>query len=169
MSVAMPQALPASGRRSLIALAGFLVICFLVAALASAVTNPKIPGWYGTLEKPAFTPPDWVFGPVWTLLYAMMAVAAWRVWRTEGMPGPRRRALSVFGAQLALNGAWSFAFFGAESPLAGLIVILALEALILWTILLFARLDRLAAILLAPYAAWVAYAAALNLAILHLN
>ena len=165
----MRHALPATDRRSLIALGGFLVVCFLVAGLAGAVTNPKIPTWYAGLEKPAFTPPNWLFGPVWALLYAMMAVAAWRVWRTQGEPELRRRALAVFGAQLALNCIWSFAFFGAESPLAGLLVILALEALILWTILLFARLDRTAALLMAPYAAWVAYAAALNLAIHALN
>jgi benzodiazapine receptor len=165
----MRHALRAADRRSLIALGGFLVICTLVAGLASAVTNPKIPTWYAGLTKPAFTPPDWLFGPVWTLLYAMMAIAAWRVWRTQGEPDLRRRALAVFGAQLALNGIWPFAFFGAESPLAGLLVILALEALILWAILLFSRLDRIAALLMAAYAAWVAYAAALNVAILALN
>ena len=153
-------------RRSLVALAIILAACFGVAFAGGAVTQSRIADWYEALRKPGFTPPNWVFGPVWSILYAMMAVAAWRAWRAQG-GAPRALALRVFAGQLVLNLAWSFAFFGAESPLLGFGVILALEAAILWTMVLFARLDRLAAWLLAPYAAWVAYATALNAAILN--
>ena len=165
----MNRAISPADRRSLFALAGCLVLCFGVAALGSAVTLPAVQSWYPTLRKPAFTPPNWVFGPVWTVLYAMMAVAAWRAWRSVGNPERRRLALRIFALQLLLNLAWSFVFFGAKSLSAGVAVILLLEAAILWTIALFARLDRPAAWLLAPYGAWVAYAALLNISILRLN
>ncbi len=165
----MPPPIPAFDRRSLLALAALLALCLAVGALAGAVTRPQIDGWYSGLQKPSFTPPDWVFGPVWTVLYISMAVAAWRVWRTTGDAPGRRLALRVFAAQLALNLAWSFAFFGARSPLAGFVVIAVLLAAILCTSGLFARFDRWAAALLVPYAAWVGYAAVLNLSILLLN
>jgi tryptophan-rich sensory protein len=162
-------AIAAVDRRSLYALAGLLALCLAVGALGGAVTRAHMEPWYDGLEKPFFTPPDWLFAPVWTVLYAMMAFAAWRVWRRIGEAQPRRRALRAFAAQLALNLAWTFAFFGAESPALGLLVIVALPAAILWTILLFMPLDRFAALLMVPYAAWVAYAAVLNLAIFLLN
>ena len=165
----MRHASPPADRRSLYALGGLLVLCFGVSALGSAVTLPAVRSWYPTLEKPAFTPPDWVFGPVRSVLYAAMAVAAWRVWRSVGDAEQRRLALRIFALQLLLNLAWSFAFFGARSPGAGVVVIVLLEVSILWTIALFARLDRPAAWLMAPYAAWVAYAAVLNISILRLN
>jgi tryptophan-rich sensory protein len=138
-------------------------------ALGSIATTPQIPTWYAGLTKPGFTPPNWLFGPVWTALYAMMAYAAWRILSLPpGTPG-RRGALAAFFAQLALNAAWSWAFFGAQSPAAGLVVIVALVAAIGLTIRLFWPLDRTAAWLLVPYAAWVAYATALNAEILRLN
>jgi tryptophan-rich sensory protein len=165
----MRRAISADDRRSVFALVGFLGLCFGVAALGSAVTLPAVRDWYPTLAKPGFTPPNWLFGPVWTVLYAAMAVAAWRAWRTKGSEAVRRLALRAFALQLGLNLAWSFAFFGAKSLVVGLIIILLLEAAILWTTALFARLDRLAAWLMAPYAAWVAYAAVLNISILRLN
>jgi len=147
-----------------------LAILPVVAAsgLGSLVTTPNIPTWYRGLEKPFFTPPDGVFGPVWTVLYALMALAAFRV---LGSPAgeARRRALTAFYGQLALNAAWSWAFFGLRSPLAGLLVIVPLLGAILVTIRLFGPLDRAAAWCLVPYAAWVAYATALNLAIWRLN
>jgi len=140
----------------------------LAAALGSAATLPAIPSWYAGLIKPAFTPPNGVFSPVWTILYAAMAYAAWRILSLDAGPA-RRQALIAFFVQLVLNTAWSWAFFGARSPLAGLVVIVALLAAIATTIRLFWRLDRLAAWLLVPYAAWVAYATALNAAIWQLN
>jgi tryptophan-rich sensory protein len=140
----------------------------LAALLGSLATTPNIPTWYAGLAKPGFTPPNWVFGPVWTLLYAMMAFAAWRILALPESRA-RRAALTAFFVQLALNATWSFAFFAARSPPAGLLVIVALLAAILWTIRLFWPLDRPAAWLLVPYAAWVAYATALNIAIWQLN
>lgn len=140
----------------------------LVAVSASLVTRPNIPTWYAGLAKPAFTPPYWLFPVAWTLLYAMMAFAVWRILSLPRDRPGRSAAVAAFFAQLALNGLWSFAFFGAHSPLAGLAVILALVA-ILATMRLFWRLDRTAALLLAPYLAWVAYATVLNGAIWRLN
>ncbi len=132
------------------------------------VTRPEIPGWYAGLVKPAFTPPNWVFGPVWTVLFAMIALSAYRILSRPPSPA-RRAALVAFAVQLALNTAWSFAFFGLRSPLAGLLVIVPLWASIALTIARFAPLDRPAAWLLVPYLAWVSYASALNAAIWWLN
>ena len=156
-------------RTSLPALAVFLILCFAAAGIGGAVTAPKIDTWYATLVKPSFNPPNWVFGPVWTLLFGLMAIAAWRVWRTDPKIGANRRALVLFGAQLLFNVGWSIAFFGAENPLAGLLVILVLEALIVMTIRAFLRHDRPAAWMLVPYAAWVGFATLLNLTIYSLN
>lgn len=137
--------------------------------LGSAATVPRIPTWYATLAKPPFNPPNWVFAPVWTVLYAMMAYSVFRILRlADGTPG-RGGALAAYHAQLALNLLWSFAFFSMQSPAMGLAVILPLLATILVTIRLFARLDRISARLLWPYAAWVAFATLLNLSIWWLN
>jgi translocator protein len=139
------------------------------AALGSIATTPNIPVWYEGLAKPFFTPPNWVFAPVWTLLYLMMAYAIWRVLSVPAdFPG-RSAAVGAFFVQLALNAAWSWAFFGFHDPFAGLVVIVALLVMILVAMRLFWHLDRIAAWLLVPYALWVAYALALNLAIWHLN
>jgi tryptophan-rich sensory protein len=139
------------------------------ALLGSIATAPNIPTWYEGLEKPGFTPPNWVFGPAWTILYLMMAAAIWRVLSLPaGRPG-RSAALAAFFVQLALNATWSWAFFAARSPGAGLLVIAALLVAIVSTIRLFRPLDRPASWLLVPYLAWVAYASALNLAIWRLN
>lgn len=150
---------------------GLLAVLPVVAAsvLGSLVTTPRIPTWYADLAKPGFTPPNGVFAPVWTTLFAMMAYAAWRILsRPRGEPG-RGPALIAFYAQLVLNVLWSFAFFGARSPALGLLVIAGLLVGIVATIRLFWPLDRLAAWLLVPYLAWVAYATALNVAIWRLN
>lgn len=137
--------------------------------LGSAVTVPQIPGWYAGLAKPPFNPPNWIFAPVWTILYALIALAVFRVLRKPvGTPG-RRRALLLYHLQLLLNIGWSFAFFGANSPLAGLAVILPLLAAILATIAAFRPLDRFAAYLLWPYLAWVGFATLLNASIWWLN
>lgn len=160
-----------SERRSPLWAALIIAILPVVAAsvLGGAVTVPQIAGWYAGLAKPAFNPPNWIFAPVWTALYALMALAAFRILRIPvGVPG-RRRALLVYHLQLLLNIGWSFAFFGANSPLAGLIVILPLLVLILATIAAFRLLDRLAANLLWPYLAWVSFATLLNASIWWLN
>jgi tryptophan-rich sensory protein len=141
----------------------------LAAVSGSLVTRPNIPTWYADLAKPAFTPPNWLFPVAWTLLYGLMACALFRILALpEAAPG-RRAAVVAFFVQLALNALWSFAFFGAHSPLAGLVVIVALDAAIVATMRAFGRLDRAAALLLAPYLAWVCYATVLNAAIWRLN
>lgn len=134
----------------------------MVAALGSAATLPNIPGWYEGLAKPPFTPPNWVFGPAWTLLYGLMAAAVLRILSLPPeLPG-RRRAVALFFAQLALNGGWSWAFFAGRNPGLGLFVIVLLVAAIVATIAAFRRLDLTAAWLLAPYLAWVLFATYLN-------
>jgi tryptophan-rich sensory protein len=148
-------------------LAGWVLLCFAAAGLGSAFTATAVQSWYPTLNKPPFNPPAWVFGPVWSVLYAMMAVAAWRVWRKQN-PG-RGSALGWFGVQLALNVLWSVLFFGARQPGWAFAEIALLWAAILATLLRFHRLDRVAGWLLAPYLAWVSFASILNLAVWLLN
>lgn len=159
---------PASRRADLLGLAGFLLACFAVAAAAGAVTAESVASWYPTLNKPAFTPPDWVFAPVWTVLYAAMAVAGWRVWRKVGFAGGRS-ALTLFAVQLLLNGAWSFLFFGAHLIGAALVEIVVLLLVIAATTLAFRRIDRIAGLLFVPYLLWVGYATALNAGIWLVN
>lgn len=142
---------------------------FAAATIGNLATMPAIPTWYAGLTKPAFNPPNWVFGPVWGLLYAMMAVAFWRILRLPAEQPGRAPAIGAFLAQMALNALWSVAFFGAKSPSLGFLTIVALWLAIAATIALFARLDRIAAALLVPYIAWVSFAAVLNAAIWRLN
>ena len=145
---------------------------FGLAAAAAAVTGSlaaiSAADRYGALVQPAWAPPTWLFGPVWTLLYATIAVAGWLVWRKDGWTGART-ALTVFAVQLVLNALWTPLFFGA-----GLFGVAFVEIVLLWlsivaTIVLFARHSRPAAGLLVPYLAWVTFASALNLAIWLLN
>lgn len=124
--------------------------------------------WYDALRKPPFQPPKWVFGPVWTVLYAAMAVAAWRVWRRAGWDGARG-PLTLFLVQLALNVAWSWLFFAWRRPDLASVEIVVLWLAILATLLAFLRVDRAAAWLLAPYLAWVTFATALTIALWRLN
>ncbi len=147
-------------------LAGFCALCLGVAGLAGFATAQSVSEWYPGLNKPDWTPPPWLFGPVWTTLYLMMAVAAWLVWKKGAMARP---ALAVFYVQLALNMAWSFLFFGMRAPLLGLIDIAALWVMIAVTIRAFWSHSYAAALLLVPYWVWVSFAAALNGAIWRLN
>lgn len=148
----------------------FAIVPVAVASvLGSAVTVPEIPGWYAGLVKPPFNPPNWLFAPVWTALYALMAFAVFRILRLPAGLAGRREAFIAYHVQLALNMLWSCAFFGLRNTTAGLVVILLLLAAILVTIRLFRRLDRFASGLLWPYFAWVAFAALLNLSIWWLN
>lgn len=141
----------------------------LAAWLGNSATLPNIAGWYESLAKPPLTPPNWVFGPAWTTLYLLMTVAFYRILRLDPATRGRRAAILVFLIQLALNASWSFAFFAAHDPLTGLIVIVAMETMIVATIVLFWRLDRVSALLLGPYALWVLFATYLNFGILTLN
>jgi benzodiazapine receptor len=159
---------PRSGPRAWAALFGLLLLCFAVAGLGSLLTTPNL-SWYATLEKPFFTPPNAVFGPVWTVLYTMQAFAAWLVWRAPVAAREKRWALALFVVQLALNVAWSWAFFESQNPPAGLAVIAVLLVALVLTGIAFLRIVPLAGLIFVPYGLWVAYAAALNLAIWALN
>jgi len=162
------QSLNVSNKGDWIGLILFLLSCFSVAGLGSLATTPEIPTWYATLRKPAWNPPNWLFGPVWTALYAAMAIAAWIVWRRTGWGGSNG-ALWLFVIQLALNLAWSFIFFRFHSPRWAFVEIVALWIAIAATLARFAGISGVSAMLLAPYLAWVTYAAALNFAIWRLN
>lgn len=154
--------------RGLAAAATFIALALAVGAIGGLATASSVTSWYPTLAKPAFNPPNAVFGPVWTTLYILMAIAAWRVWRTPASL-QRRTALALYGLQLALNLAWSLLFFGLRSPALALAEIVVLWLAITATIAAFARLDRLAALMLAPYLAWVSFASVLNFEIWRLN
>lgn len=145
-----------------------IVVCFAAAGIGSLATVGAIPTWYAALHKPSWNPPNWIFGPVWSLLYLMMAVAAWQVWRTAGWSGARL-ALGLFAIQLVLNVGWSVVFFGLHRPGWAFVEIVVLWCAILATLLLFRPISPLAALLLVPYLAWVSFASALNFAIWRLN
>jgi len=143
----------------------FLLICYAAAGIGAIFTTPAVQGnWYAELYRPPWTPPNWVFGPVWTLLYTMMAIAAWLVWRKRGVRGASIPLL-LFGVQLALNVLWSVIFFGLRLPVlaAGEIVLLWLA--ILATLIAFWRVTPIAGWLMLPYLLWVTYASTLNFAI----
>jgi translocator protein len=159
-----PQGLPAQ----LLGLFAFSAICFAAAGIGALFTDPSVNGWYQQLRKPGWTPPDYVFGPVWSALYLAMAIAGWLVWRNRGLRGARI-PLVAFGIQLALNVAWSALFFGLRSPAAAFFDIWLLWSAILVTIILFWPISHLAGLLLVPYLGWVSFAAVLNLAIWRLN
>jgi len=156
-------------RIDLLKLTASLGSCYLAAFIGSIFTTPNVPTWYATLARPSFAPPDWVFAPVWTTLFTLMGISAYLVWR-EGTDDPRVKVgLMVFALQLALNVTWSAAFFGLRSPLAGLVVIVPLWALIALNIQKFRAVSQTAAALLLPYIIWVSFATVLNFAIWRLN
>jgi tryptophan-rich sensory protein len=153
-------------RNQWIALAGFILLCLAVGSLGGYAVSASIVDWYPTLNKPSWNPPNWLFGPVWTVLYVMMAVAAWGVWRSKDRIGP---AMILFFSQLALNLAWSFLFFGARSPWLGLVEITFLWLALVFTIIAFFGRVTWAGWLMLPYLAWVSFAAFLNFTIWRLN
>lgn len=154
--------------RDALGLLVFLGVCFAVSGLGGLITAQSVGTWYQELAKPAFNPPDWIFAPVWTTLYLLMAIAAWRVWRQAGWRDGRA-ALAAFGVQLALNLGWSATFFGLRMPGSAFVVVLLLLAAIAATMRLFWTEDRLAGLLLAPLLVWVGFATLLNAAIWRLN
>jgi tryptophan-rich sensory protein len=143
-------------------------VTFTASAIGSWATIDNVRTWYPTIAKPSWTPPNWLFGPVWTLLYTLMAIAAWRVWRNR-QGAEARSVLNLYGSQLALNTLWSVLFFALHRPGLALIEISALWALLVHAQVRFWRADRTAGILWAPYLAWVSFATALNAAIWWLN
>ena len=140
-----------------------------VGGLSGSVTARSVATWYPTLTKPFFNPPAWVFGPTWTVLYIMMGVAAFLVWRQGFSTKDVRLALTLFAAQLALNGLWSILFFGLQSPGVAFAEILLLWLSIVATVWIFRRVVPAAALLMLPYLAWVSFAAVLNGSIWMLN
>ena len=156
-----------STRRQLAGLIGWLAVCF-VASAVGAVASVNAATFYAELVRPAWAPPGWLFGPVWITLYTLMAVAAWQVWRQGGF-GAARVALPLFLAQLLINAAWSWLFFGWQLGLFAFLDILLLLLLIVATVVAFWRHSRLAGALLLPYLLWVGFAALLNFSVWQLN
>ena len=146
-----------------------VAVCQAAGLLGSLFTTPAIPVWYAVLHKPAFAPPNWVFGPVWIALFVLMAVAAFLVWRRGWGLASVRLGLGVFAVHLVLNVAWSACFFGLRSPGAGFAEIVVLWLAIVATMVAFGRVSRAATALLVPYILWVSFAAALNYRIFMLN
>ena len=144
----------------------FIIVTLVVGALGSVFTEPSIATWYAALVHPAFSPPNWLFAPVWTALYILMAVAAWRVWRVTGLKSP---AMISYAVQLALNLGWSILFFGLHQIGLALVEMGILELAIMLTTILFFRADRLAGMMLLPYLAWTGFAWVLNLGFWQLN
>lgn len=137
-------------------------ICLGAGILGSVFTFSSIPTWYATLNKPSFSPPNWIFAPVWTILYILMGISLYRVWTNKKVP-------TVFWVQLILNALWSIIFFGMRNPTLALVDIVVLWIAIVLTIKAFSKIDKLAGQLLIPYLAWVSFASILNLSIVLLN
>jgi tryptophan-rich sensory protein len=154
-------------RRPRLALVGFIAAALVAGGIGSAATIANVRAWYPTLHKPAWNPPNWLFAPVWTLLYVLMGVAIWRVWRRHG-PAARPLCAAYF-VQLALNALWSVLFFGLQRPDWALADIVLLWGVLVWLQFNLARRDRAAGLLWAPYLLWVSFATALNWAIVRLN
>ncbi|AWG25085.1 TspO/MBR family protein [Flavobacterium kingsejongi] len=147
-----------------------VVICVAIGLLSSIATQSSISTWYPTLNKPSFNPPNWIFAPVWTVLYIMMGIAAGLVWHQKYLyPSAVKKALWVFGIQLFLNALWSILFFGKNDPLLALVDIIFLLLFILLTISYFYKIRPIAGYLLIPYLLWVSFATALNASIWWLN
>ena len=147
-----------------------LIVCLLVGYSASVVTRPSVESWYPTLIKPIFNPPNWIFMPMWTFLYILMAVAAGLVWdKIKEQNEVVKKALAFFLIQLTLNAIWSYLFFGLKNPMLALIEIALLWLMIYETYLKFIKINKTAGYLLIPYLAWVAFAAILNGSIWWLN
>lgn len=155
--------------KRMMTLAACMLLCFLPGALGQALTASSVKSWYPLLTKPSFTPPGWIFGPVWTILYAAMGLALFLVLQRRAASPHAGRAIRVFLVQLALNAAWSPAFFGLRSPGAGLVVILLLLPAIAYTVVSFHRVSSAAGWILSPYLAWVSFATVLNASIFFLN
>jgi len=143
-------------------------VCFLAAVIGSLFTFSSIPTWYATLNKPFFTPPGWLFGPAWTLLYILMGISLYLVIK-DGFTKKSSNAVTYFWVQLMLNALWSVIFFGLKSPLFALVEIILLWTAIFMTIKKFYPISKTAAWLLIPYICWVSFAAVLNFAIFLLN
>lgn len=146
-----------------------IVICELIGATGAIFTTPAIDGWYATLQKPSFSPPNWIFAPVWTFLFFLMGISLYFILEKDPKDKIVKSALLIFVGQFMLNIAWSFLFFGLHNPLNAFIEIIVLWFAILLTIIQFNKIDNRAALLLIPYILWVSFASVLNFSVLILN
>lgn len=147
-----------------------LGICQGAGIIGSIFTAPSVKSsWYINLNKPSFQPPNWIFGPVWVVLFLLMGVSLYLIWNSKDLDSRRLVALGIFAVQLVLNILWSYFFFHLKNPLAAFIEIIVLWLAILITLIIFFRLQKVAGLLLAPYLVWVAFAAVLNFSIWTLN
>lgn len=146
-----------------------VLICFAAAAIGTVFTTPAIPTWFAALEKPSFAPPNYLFGPVWTVLYFLMGISLYLIWKKGTKAKKNRDAIFLFGVQLVLNTIWSPVFFGAKNLFLALLIIIFLWIYILKTIAAFAKIDKRAAYLLYPYILWVSFATVLNFSLAVLN
>lgn len=156
-------------QKRLVKLIAAILICQLAGIIGSIFTAPAISGWYATIEKPLFNPPNWLFAPVWTTLFLLMGLSLFLVWEKGLGEKKVKLAVFVFGIQLVLNVLWSFFFFGLQSPFLAFIIILLLWLAILATMVLFYGISKKAGFLLVPYWLWVSFAAFLNYSIWVLN
>jgi translocator protein len=158
------------GRRAqFLALAVWLLLAFAAGGIGSLLQGDDVGTRYLAFERPVWAPPSWAFGVVWPVLYGLIGIAAWRVWRAAGGVGAAATPLMLWGVQLLLNAAWPWVFFGLEAFWPAVAVVVALDVAVVATVVAFARYDRAAAWLLAPYLVWILYATALNIAIAALN
>jgi len=146
-----------------------VLICFVAGGIGTIFTFSAIPTWYAELNKPSFSPPNWIFAPVWTTLYFLMGIALYLVWRKGLKTKKVRDAIYFFGIQLVLNAIWSPVFFGMHSILPALVIIIAMWIYIVKTIRSFAKVNKTASLLLYPYLAWVSFASILNFSVWLLN
>jgi benzodiazapine receptor len=163
-----PTMIHSKSRRNLLGFLAFILLSIAVSGIGGAITATSVDTWYQVLEKPSFNPPDWVFAPVWTALYILMGIAAWRVWRLRSFVNSGK-ALSTFAVQLGLNLAWSFLFFGLQRIDLALGEIFILLIAIIVNTIMFLRIDRLAGLMFVPYVVWVTYATILNTSLWLLN
>ena len=145
-----------------------IIICEMAGVLGSIFTTSQIKGWYKTLEKPPFNPPNWIFAPVWTILFVLMGISLWLIW-IEEIKISKKKAIIIFAGQLVLNILWSFMFFGLNSPVLGFLIIVPLWIAIFLTIKEFYKISKVASYLLVPYILWVSFASVLNASIWFLN
>ncbi|MFH1587045.1 MAG: TspO/MBR family protein [Candidatus Diapherotrites archaeon] len=155
--------------KDIVKLVAAILVSQAAGIIGSVFTFSSIPTWYAILDKPFFSPPNWVFGPVWIILYTLIGISAYLIWKKGLEKSEVKIALGFFGLQLVLNAFWSIIFFGLKMPLVAFIEIIILLALIIITILKFHKISKKAALLMVPYALWVGFASILNLSIWLLN
>ncbi len=158
-----------NGSNNIPKLAASIMICLFAGLVGSFFTSPAIPGWFATLVKPAFNPPNWIFAPAWTILFVLMGISMYLIWNKGLQNRDVKISLLIFGIQLVLNVLWSVLFFGLRSPFYAFVEIIILWVVIAFTIQNFFKISRTAGLLLVPYILWVSFAAILNFYIWNLN